>query len=662
MWERWKGCNFKNVLFSSFSTCHSERSEESAQVRSECFRHLSEQIPHFVRNDSLIENILSLFVAILMRLTWKGWSATGNSLGIFKNQADPDSIFCAMHHLFALAQGEAFAEKIGRLHDGQLAEIFGRTILNRAYDYLEAIESVYLQPRQAEAKIYGSEPYEVVLEHRAGDVFGDCSCPYESRCKHLAALLMHLRDHEDESDLAQINAPSSDAQPLSKGKTALFDFDKYLENLSADELRASVRQFAPESYRRALAAQQAEPNAHEKALQSAEKRLRELFKKAGEYGPDDFESTLLKHLNAVRPFWLSHSASVTALLRECIEGIDAAQGEGYLYDDYSDGVFEGDDLGHYLAEFVAAQPAEAVLATLQSLLEAFDACEYSNSTNFLPNLVELLSETKRRAIAPFFLSTDALTDLEDRHQRVVWQHLQPLLTPAEQGRFLERLVSNSFFALELATLLESEGKAKEAISMLEKTLETVAPNPWFFRSVSSAATGKSKLFERRIELEERHRKGRDLGQLAARYVQESATAESLHFVLKYLPAQQDALEKLLQKTNVEGFARYLEDLKRLDEVVALFRLKQGAPSFQWQYDFFKRHKKTYPEAAKVAFQKVLDEALPHPASQHYRAVTEALTHLKVIEPAADFQVRINVIRLNYKRRSSLMAMLREARL
>lgn len=565
-----------------------------------------------------------------------------------------------MFLLFSLPQGQTLAEKISGLHDGQLAEIFGRTILNRAFDYIEAIESVAIQPARVEAEVYGSEPYEVVLEYRSGDIFGDCSCPYEAACKHLAALLMHLRDNEEEENLEQINPIEESVQTSSKGKTAAFDFDEYLEDLSVDELRALVRQFAPESYHRMLAAQHQEPDAQHKALKSASERVRNLLKKTDEYGPDDFESALLKQLEAVRPFWLNDSAAVATLLQDCIKGIDDAQSEGYLYDDYSDGVFEGNDFGRYLAEFVAAQPVEAILTTLQSLAETFDDCEYSNSTNFLPSLVELLSETKRRAVASFFLNTDTLAGLEDHHQRVVWQHLQPLLTPAEQRRLLERLLSNSFFALELASLLEKEGEADKAILMLEKALTAVAPQPWFFHSAFSAASGKAKLFERRIELEQRHRKGRTLDKWVTRYMQETGSAKSLHFSLKFLPEQKDALENLLQKANIEEYARYLEDLKRLDEVLELFRRKQRAPGFQTQYDFFKRHKNIYPEAAKVIFQQVLHQELPHPSSQHYRAVTEALIHLKAIESPTDFEARINAIRLEYKRRSSLMTMLSEA--
>lgn len=173
---------------------------------------------------------------------------------------------------------------------------------------------------------------------------------------------------------------------------------------------------------------------------------------------------------------------------------------------------------------------------------------------------------------------------------------------------------------------------------------------------------KSKLFERRIELEQRCRQGRDLVRWANRYVQETASAESLHFATKQLPAQQKVFETVLQRANVEAYAQYLEDGKRLDEVVQLFQLKMGPPSQQTQYDFFKRHKKAFPEMAKATFLQVLANELPQTGDGHYRAVTEALTHLKAVESAPEFQLRINTIRLEYKRRSNLMAMLTRAKL
>ncbi|GEM_PF-1287200 len=559
--------------------------------------------------------------------------------------------------LFSLPGGLPLAEKIRQLHDGDLVGIFGRTILNRAYDYLDAVESVDIRPGRVEAEVQGTETYEISLEHQSGDMYGHCSCPYDGgACKHLAALLMYLRD--EEQNLEQINLP---AKGEAASPAATFDFDQYLEGLKADELRALVRQFAPESYRRGLAVQHAEPGSNQKILQSAIKKVQDLLKKIPEYDPSDFESALLKRLEVLRPFWLNDASTVLAVLQNCIKGIDEAQGEGYLYDDYSDGVFDGDDFGRYLAEFVAAQPAEAALTTLQSIEEAFQECDYSTSTNFLPDLVELLSETKRRAIIPFFLQTDGLIDLEDRHQRVVWQHLQSLLSVTEQREILSGLSTNNFFVLELVNLLERAGEADKAIETLEKALPPER-QPQSLHFHLAGFSSKNKLFERRIELEQRFRNSRDLEKWATRYVQEIASAESLHFVVKCLPEQQSAFEKRLQKINVEAFAQYLENLKRLDEVVLLFQLKTGSPAQKTQYDFFKRHKKAYPDAAKTIFVQVLADELPHAGDQHYRAVTEALTQLKAIEPPGEFQVRIQVIKGNYKRRSKLMGMLQQAKL
>lgn len=568
-----------------------------------------------------------------------------------------------MLHLFSLPSNTPLAEKIRRLTDSNLAGIFGHTILNRAYDYLDAIESLDIQPGRAEAEILGSEPYEVTIDHRGGSVFGGCSCPYDGGvCKHLAALLMHLRDEDKVVDLEQINSPVTDTITTSKGKPPAFDFDQHLQGLSADELRALVRQFAPDSYRRSLAIQYASPETNQKALQSAAKKVRDLLKKVEQYGPDEFESVLLKRLGELRPFWLSDTTAVTEILQDCIEGIDEAQGEGYLYDGYSDGVFDGEDFGHYMAEFAAAQPVESMITVLKPLLKSFDGLEYGIASNFLPDLTTLLSETKRREIAPLFLNTEALVNLDDHQQRIVWQNIQPVLKVAEQRSFLDQLASNNYFVLELASLLEHEGEPEKAIEALENALPVVERSKTFTYFRFSGFTEKGKLFERRIELEQRFRQGRDLKRWATRYVRETASAESLHFATTQLPQQQKTFETMLQKANVEAFVQYLEDCKRLDEVVQLFQEKIGAPTHQTQYDFFKRHKKVYPKAAKTVFLQILATELPHAGDAHYRTVTEVLTHLKVVESSVEFQIRINTIKFEYKRRSNLMSMLYHAKL
>lgn len=436
-----------------------------------------------------------------------------------------------MFHLLTPPPGRTFADTLSDLHDGRLADIFGRTILGRAYDYRDAIESLRIAPGVAEAEIYGTEPCEVVIEYRLGDVYGDCSCPYEAPCKHLAALFMYLRDEADEIGLDAIE-PAATALESAKKTPARFDFDAHLEHLSADELRALVRQFAPDSYRRTLAAQHAAPDERQKSLQSAAKRLRDLLKKAHEYGPDDFEAKLLKELDALRPFWLGDTDEALRLLRDVLAGIDEAQGEGYLYDDYSDGSFEGDELARYLAEFIAAQPAETLVSTLQSLVETLDEREYNFADHFFADLVTLLSDAKRRLLLPFFRDTGALAALEDRDQRVVWQYFKPLLNADEQVEMLALLTDNPFFALELADLLEREGDVGLGIRELDKALKNKQLPQGFWRVGFFGGFDKSKLYERRIEVEKRQRAGRKLDHWTDRYVRECATAQSLHFALQ----------------------------------------------------------------------------------------------------------------------------------
>ncbi len=74
------------------------------------------------------------------------------------------------------------------------------------------------------------------------------------------------------------------------------------------------------------------------------------------------------------------------------------------------------------------------------------------------------------------------------------------------------------------------------------------------------------------------------------------------------------------------------------------------------------NKKLYPEEAKIIFVQLLNRELIPTGDQHYQAVTEALTQLKVIESEADFRKRVVTIRADYKRRYNLMAMLNRAKL
>lgn len=563
-----------------------------------------------------------------------------------------------MERLFHLPRNQSLSARIRSLDDGALSEIFGRTILGRAYSYKDAIEELDIQPGRITAEVYGTEPYEVEIEYRAGDVFGDCSCPYEAACKHLAALLMYLRDETDAEELAEADAKPTIEIGGGAYASGHFDFDKWLESRTERELRDLVRQFAPESFRRTLAMQQADPDVHKKIFQKTELKIRDLLKKADEYGPDDFEEAALKRLEELRPVWLNLPEEVAGLLEQVLSGIDEAQNEGYLYDDYADGVFEGDSLGRYMAEFVAALPADRVEAAARRLTDALGNGDYSICDNFLPELLSLLSVEKIPVLKGLLKTTNLIHQLDEHKQRTIWQQLQPSLDAKERQQILERLseTGHAFFVLELANLLESNGDPDAAIKAIERAIPEKAPNTFRYAYLPGFAD-KNKLFEKRLELEQKHRKGAKTEYWATRYIRETGVPDSLRCALRYLPEQQTALENLLRTTSVAGYARYLEEVGRLDEVLTLFRQHPRQLNRITQYDFFKRHKKKYPAEAGLIFKEVLDENLTPTGDAAYRAVVEALRHLRDVEPLEQFHARVNAIKLNYKRRSNLMAMM-----
>lgn len=566
-----------------------------------------------------------------------------------------------MINLFPLVPGQTFSETLRGLHDGHLAEIFGRTILGRAYDYTNAIESLEISPGSAEAEIYGTEPYETSIECRLGVVFGSCSCPYDSACKHLAALLLYLRDEAEPAELDNIE-PLATRDSKSAQLAQPFDFDAYLDALDASELRTLVRQFAPDAYRRALALQHASGDPNDKGLASAGKRLRDLLNKASHYDPDVFEAALMKQLDSLRPYWLVRTAEVLRLLGQVFSQIDEAMQEGYLYNDYGDATFEGDDLGQYLAEFAAAQPAESLADTLREIHALLPSQTYGFATHVIADIVPLLSAEKCRRLLPFFLETGSLAALEDRDQRVVWQYLKPLLDPDEQLVILALLTLNPFFVLELADLLEREGDIDTAIQELDRALHDDQPGPAILLDFGFYSADKSGLYERRIDLEQRYCGGAALGLWTKRYVTNYPRARSLHYVLPFQPRQRSVLEKLLRQKNLPAFVQFLEDEKRLDEVMACFADNPSALSFAVRYDFFKRHKKTFPGAATDIFETALHQRLPETGERAYQVVVDALVQLKAVEPPGVFKARVQLIRETYRRRGKLLEMMDRAKL
>ena len=80
------------------------------------------------------------------------------------------------------------------------------------------ITSVRLAGSTVRATVEGSDDYSVELAWNGGDGKYYCDCPYsyEGECKHVVAVLLHVKDHSAEM-IREANRASSEAKKLLDG-------------------------------------------------------------------------------------------------------------------------------------------------------------------------------------------------------------------------------------------------------------------------------------------------------------------------------------------------------------------------------------------------------------------------------------------------------------
>ena len=76
------------------------------------------------------------------------------------------------------------------LKEFQLDSMFDTNILGRAYLYTESLTLLTSEENVLEYEIGGSSNYQAKIIASKGSIFGSCTCPYEGKCKHIAACLL----------------------------------------------------------------------------------------------------------------------------------------------------------------------------------------------------------------------------------------------------------------------------------------------------------------------------------------------------------------------------------------------------------------------------------------------------------------------------------------
>jgi len=77
---------------------------------------------------------------------------------------------------------------------------FKNIILERGHDYyqMDAVEILNTSKNAIEANVMGRNIYDVRISFKGDNITSMyCSCPYDDNCKHLAAVLYYVDDHQE---------------------------------------------------------------------------------------------------------------------------------------------------------------------------------------------------------------------------------------------------------------------------------------------------------------------------------------------------------------------------------------------------------------------------------------------------------------------------------
>jgi hypothetical protein len=221
-----------------------------------------------------------------------------------------------------------------------------------------------------------------------------------------------------------------------------------------------------------------------------------------------------------------------------------------------------------------------------------------------------------------------------------------LLSYKEKVTLLDILSEhNSKRIIELAALHDNEGELHIAI----ETIKT-----WLAENCGSYSYHEDVYF---IYLDLLKKSNIELSDISAQIILSCPTHTMLIKVISATGSNDTGrYESLLEKKSPDQLLLFLQKTNRLPEAMALIKRKDIAENLL--NDFYRSHKTLFPDDATVWFGKIIDKNLQNTGDRYYEAITEAIRHLMKVNKTKANEY-INHIKINYKRRPNLMAMLRE---
>ncbi|WMJ74122.1 hypothetical protein RCC89_13245 [Cytophagaceae bacterium ABcell3] len=524
-------------------------------------------------------------------------------------------------------QETTIRSNIKSLGQDQLAEIFSSKSLYNGRAYYEGaqVEEAVFSGSVLSGKVLGRAVYDTSAWFAEDGSFqGRCNCLAPGNCKHIAALVLYAINEE---------------VPVSQAALTRQDYKSYLENLEKEELIEIILSHAKQEFFDDIQKKQTSQQEALQIFKKVEKRLVELVSKQPEqYGLEYFSDIFDKNIGKLRGLEHHLVPQLKDFIFTVVDHIGDALSEGYLYDHYLDEHFDFNedfyDLTVDLAKSLSLNERISFLSDLDKLL--YELCvdltirlsDVINTPGDLPELKKILLNNG---------------DFSPAFSTRVFNACASKFSSDEQIAYLEKLEeTDKDQGLRLATLYQEKGLTDKAEQVFQCLL-----------SQNSIYSGN--VYKAYLNLLGPEHPG--FMALATEALEDHPYAEILNTINEIKPEALPALENILKNKNSMEYVLFLEGHGRFKEAAEIAFQERGKVFNDKPFEFFKRHKKLFPEYAGKLFTEIIDKNLETSGEYHYYKIDEALRQLiQIDEPKA--REIIAEICVLYKRRQKLTGMLR----
>jgi hypothetical protein len=479
-------------------------------------------------------------------------------------------------------------------------------------------------------QVHGNLEYIVVINLQNGKVEASCSCPIRSDCKHVIASLLYAIKNNTKIEV------------LVEDKTSEIDIDQYLKSLSKNELVALVKKYAPEQFWINLKNTFSNSSVAKDTFLKVERNIQKIFNHSDcLYNNDEFDRTLNKEIKKLSGLEKHLKSEISSLLLYIIDKVDEATQQGYLCNDYNDGLYEPSDvINEFITNFIKILNFREKIeffrkldATLNEL--SFDSFEYLQlqyESAFIESELPLLKDW---LIKGYKVMSHSI--IENYYKRV-----SHLLTIEEKEAILCEIQNNdSKWLIELVELYVAKNMVLKAIESIKVWLGI------------RTRFGQDDVYNLYLDL--LTKAGLDLSESATKAITDCPHSSMLEKIASMGSENIKNYEAILEQQLPDQFLNYLENADRLQESMELIKRSNRIGDSRI-FDFYKNHKMIFPSEAKDYFISGIKENMRFTGNSYYQNIADNIKQLKQIDLLLASQILAD-IRLNYKRRSNLIYIL-----